>query len=59
MARHAVLLRGVNLGRAKRVGMADLRKLLTVEGYGNAATLLQSGNVVLGADQRADKLARN
>ncbi|MCZ7421782.1 DUF1697 domain-containing protein [Verrucosispora sp. WMMA2121] len=26
MARYAVLLRGVNLGKAKRVGMADERQ---------------------------------
>ncbi|RKN48722.1 DUF1697 domain-containing protein [Micromonospora endolithica] len=50
MARYAVLLRGINLGKARRVGMADLRALLTQEGYGNVATLLQSGNVVLDAD---------
>jgi uncharacterized protein (DUF1697 family) len=56
MARYAVLLRGINLGKVKRVGMADLRKLLTEEGYGNVATLLQSGNVVLDTEQSADKL---
>ena len=57
MARYAVLLRGINLGKAKRVGMADLRKLLTDEGYGNVATLLQSGNVVLDAEQDAGELS--
>jgi len=40
------LLRGVNVGKAKRVAMADLRALVTAAGYGEARTLLNSGNVV-------------
>ena len=59
MARYAVLLRGINVGRAKRVGMADLRELLTGAGYENVATLLQSGNVVLDGKGPATKLARS
>lgn len=58
MARYAVLLRGINVGKAKRVGMADLRELLTAKGYRNVATLLQSGNVVLDTAQSADRLRR-
>jgi uncharacterized protein (DUF1697 family) len=58
MGRYAILLRGINLGKVNRVGMADLREVLTDEGYGNVATLLQSGNVVLDADQPADELGR-
>ena len=50
MTRYAVLLRGINLGRSRRIGMADLRALLTEAGYGGVATLLQSGNVVLDSD---------
>jgi uncharacterized protein (DUF1697 family) len=45
--RQIVLLRGINVGRHKRVAMADLRALLTELGYGDVRTLLQSGNVVL------------
>jgi uncharacterized protein (DUF1697 family) len=56
MARYAVLLRGINVGKAKRVGMADLRALLTEQGYGNVRTLLRSGNAVLDAEQGADEL---
>ena len=40
------LLRGINVGKAKRVAMADLRKLVEGLGYGNVSTLLNSGNVV-------------
>ena len=40
------LLRGVNVGRAKRVAMADLRALVESLGYGAVKTLLNSGNIV-------------
>lgn len=40
------LIRGINVGRAKRVAMADLRALIGELGYGNVRTLLNSGNVV-------------
>ncbi len=40
------LLRGINVGCAKRVAMADLRTLLTNLRYGDVRTLLNSGNVV-------------
>ncbi|WP_342117222.1 DUF1697 domain-containing protein [Pseudoduganella sp. OTU4001] len=40
------LLRGINVGRAKRVAMADLRKVLSEMGYSGVRTLLNSGNVV-------------
>jgi uncharacterized protein (DUF1697 family) len=40
------LLRGINVGRAKRVAMADLRTLIEALGYGDVRTLLNSGNVV-------------
>lgn len=44
--RLVALLRGINVGRAKRVAMADLRGLLTGLGYSDVATVLQSGNVL-------------
>jgi uncharacterized protein (DUF1697 family) len=56
MARYAIFLRGINVGKAKRVAMADLRALLAAEGYANVATLLQSGNIVLDADLGATDL---
>ena len=45
------LLRGINVGRAKRVSMADLREVFTGLGYGDVRTVLQSGNVVFTADR--------
>ena len=47
--RHAALLRGINVGRAKRVAMADLRVLVERLGYTEVRTLLNSGNVVFTA----------
>ena len=47
MARHVVLLRGINLARNRRIAMADLREALTEAGFGDVRTLGQSGNVVL------------
>jgi uncharacterized protein (DUF1697 family) len=51
------LLRGINLGRNKRVAMADLRKLLAGLGYGEVRTHLQSGNAVFAAPAAGDLLA--
>ena len=45
----AALLRGINVGKAKRVAMADLRKLVSGLGYGGVRTLLNSGNIVFDA----------
>jgi len=43
------LIRGINVGRAKRVAMADLRKIIEKLGYTDVRTLLNSGNVVFQA----------
>ena len=50
---HVALLRGVNVGRAKRVAMADLRALVEGLGYGSVRTLLNSGNVVFSVPRGA------
>jgi len=44
--KRVALLRGINVGPAKRVAMADLRALLAELGYSAVRTLLNSGNVV-------------
>lgn len=48
-----MLLRGINVGRAKRVAMADLRALLTELGYVDVRTHLNSGNAVLTGEDAA------
>jgi uncharacterized protein (DUF1697 family) len=50
---YVALIRGINVGRAKRVAMADLRALFADLGYRDARTLLASGNVVFTADRSA------
>jgi uncharacterized protein (DUF1697 family) len=46
---HVALLRGINVGTAKRVAMADLRKVAESLGHTNVRTLLNSGNLVFTA----------
>jgi uncharacterized protein (DUF1697 family) len=49
MTTHIALIRGINVGKNKRVAMADLRELLESLGYEGVRTLLQSGNAVFTA----------
>ncbi|MEO8739597.1 MAG: DUF1697 domain-containing protein [Casimicrobiaceae bacterium] len=53
MTRFVALLRGVNVGAAKRVPMADLRALLAALGYTGVQTLLHSGNAVFESSGRS------
>jgi uncharacterized protein (DUF1697 family) len=46
---HVAFIRGINVGRAKRVAMADLRALVENVGYRDARTVLNSGNVIFAA----------
>jgi uncharacterized protein (DUF1697 family) len=58
MPRYVALFRGINVGKAKRIAMADLRKLLEKQGYTEVKTLLNSGNAVFtAAATPANKLA--
>jgi uncharacterized protein (DUF1697 family) len=54
-----VLLRGINVGRAKRLAMADFRTVLTDLGFQDVQTVLQSGNAVVrgGGDLREHERA--
>jgi uncharacterized protein (DUF1697 family) len=51
-ASHVALLRGINVGTAKRVAMAELRDVMTGLGYQDVRTLLNSGNIVFSAPVR-------
>lgn len=53
MTRFVALLRGVNVGKAKRVPMAEFRSLLEGLGCTGVKTLLNSGNAVFDAAGRA------
>jgi uncharacterized protein (DUF1697 family) len=47
---YLALLRGINVGGHKRVGMSDLRDLLARLGFDDARSLLASGNLVFRGD---------
>src|SRR5262245_6317263 len=53
-ATHVALFRGINVGRAKRVSMADLKAMVEGLGYGGVRTLLNSGNLVFDVRGRRD-----
>lgn len=50
--KYVALLRGINIGRAKRIAMADLRALFEKLGFSEVRTLLNSGNVVFSLPSR-------
>lgn len=51
-----ILLRGINLGPANRLPMADLRGALDNAGIAEPRTLLQSGNVIVDWDGEQEEL---
>jgi uncharacterized protein (DUF1697 family) len=54
VSRYVALLRGINVGSAKSVSMADLRGCFEELGYTSVRTLLRSGNVVFDSDGPVD-----
>lgn len=53
MTTQIALFRGINVGKAKRVAMADLKMMFEDLGFANVRTLLNSGNVVFEAGRSA------
>ena len=53
--RHAAFLRGINVGKAKRVAMSDLKRVMEGLGYTNVKTLLNSGNIVFEVPRKTSK----
>jgi uncharacterized protein (DUF1697 family) len=51
---HIALFRGINVGKAKRVAMSDLKALIEGLGYRDVRTLLNSGNVVFTSTKPGD-----
>jgi uncharacterized protein (DUF1697 family) len=58
VARHVVLLRGINLGSRNRIAMPELREALEEAGFEDVRTHLQSGNVVLTSTAKPESVAR-
>jgi uncharacterized protein (DUF1697 family) len=46
MAAWVALIRGINVGKTKRITMLELQQVFTDLGFGGVRTLLNSGNVV-------------
>ena len=57
MARHVVLLRGINLVRRNRIAMPALRAALEADGFRDVKTYVQSGNVVLSSRSSPERVA--
>lgn len=53
------LIRGINVGKAKRVAMSDLRELCINLGFTDVKTLLNSGNVVFTAPRTTSAKTSN
>lgn len=51
MAKNVALLRGINVGTAKAIAMAELAGVFAGLGYRDVATVLRSGNVVFRSDE--------
>ena len=58
MAKHIVLLRGINIGARNRIAMGELREALEEAGFKDVRTHLQSGNVVLASTAKPESVAR-
>ena len=58
MARHIVLLRGINIGPRNRIAMPALREALEEAGFTDVQTYLQSGNVVLESRAKPETVRR-
>lgn len=56
MSRRIVLLRGINVGKANRMSMADLRAALEAAGCTDVRTYVQSGNAVVDASGTTSEL---
>ena len=55
---HAAFLRGVNLGRNRRVSSAELVSIFEGMGFDDVATFRTSGNVVLGGKPKKAQLEK-
>ncbi|MEN7551264.1 DUF1697 domain-containing protein [Rapidithrix thailandica] len=58
MKTYIVLLRGVMPTGKNKVPMAQLRQVLSDDGFNNVRTWVQSGNVLLKTEQTATKLEK-
>ena len=58
MKKYIVLLRGINVSGKNKLPMADLRSLLNNLGFQNVQTYIQSGNIILDADESKSEICK-
>ncbi|RYE10683.1 MAG: DUF1697 domain-containing protein [Hyphomicrobiales bacterium] len=58
MARHVILLRGINVGGKNKLAMAALKACLEELGYTGISTYIASGNVVMSSAKGARAIER-
>lgn len=51
MTNYVAFIRGINVGGHNKLPMADLRKVLTENGFHKVSTYIQSGNVLFESDK--------
>ena len=56
MNKYIVLLRGINVGGHRKLPMAELRILLSENGYENVNTYIQSGNILLKSNKSIESI---
>lgn len=52
--KYIILLRGINVGGRKRLKMAELRAMLEAMNFTNVQTYIQSGNIILEAEETSN-----
>lgn len=56
---YAVFLRGINISGKNKIPMKELKSILSKNGYPDAETLLNSGNIVLSSHKRETELSHH
>lgn len=56
MQTYIAILRGINVSGKNKIAMKELKAAFDGVGYQNVATYIQSGNVVFGHKQTAEKI---
>lgn len=56
--KYAALLRGINVGKTKRIDMKQLVALFNNSGFANVSTYINSGNVIFETEKPASKIRK-
>lgn len=54
--KYAALLRGINVGKSRRIDMKSLKELFELLGYSDVSTYINSGNVIFSSPKSAGTL---